>query len=151
MLDIDARVRDAAILHGLVVGICGAFELARACDGRFRRAIEDFDALYQFRAGAEGRWLRFRSGRLKTGRGVLSEADYELVLLDPVGVSKRVLEKRPNDMLQLLLENKLEQRRNIFYLFKLGYLAGLCTRRFGDIAGGVRGVAAAARTGREAA
>ena len=135
---IDARVRDAAILHGLVMGICGAFEVARACDDRFRRAISGFDACYQFRAGREGRWLRFGAGRVKTGRGVVTDADYELVLLDPVGVSKRFVDGKANDMLQLLLENKVEQRGNIYYLFKLGYLAGLCAKRVDDIAGVLR-------------
>jgi len=126
------RVRDGAILHGMVIGIWAVFKLVKLRSGRFRKAVEAFDATYQFRTGAIGRRLVFSAGRIRTTRGLVPSPDYELVLIDPPGVLKR-LYKNPNDLIKLLMENKIDQLGNNYFLFKFGYLVGLCERWFREL------------------
>ena len=130
-------LQDKILVHGMVIGTCAVFELVRRRYPRFGRALESFEATYQFRAGssksAACRCLVFTSGRVKTRHGFTTTADYEIVLLDPAAVVKQLLDN-PNDMLRLLLENKIDQYGNNYYLFKYGYLWGLCSRYFSDLA-----------------
>ncbi len=123
------KALNAAIMHGSVLGTRAIFELVRLFDKRFKRAIDTFEATYQFRTGASARRLVFSSGRLRTPRGTVPSPDYELVFLDPPGVFRHML-KDSNDVLRLLLENKIDQKGNNYYLFRYGYLWGLCNRFF---------------------
>lgn len=116
---------NAAIVHGMVMGNWAIFELVRHGEPRFQKSLEDFEAVYQFRAGKSGRRLIFAKGRIKNRSGVCDLPDYELVLIDPPGVLKGLV-KNPDDMIRLLMENRIDQRGNNYYLFKYGYLLGLC-------------------------
>jgi len=131
------KALDAAILNVMVVGIRGMFGLVNLRSPRFREALKGFDATYRFRAGSSARRLVFADGRIGAPRGEGPAPDYELILLDPAGVVKRMYEN-PDDMIKLLMENKIDQSGNNFYLFKFGYLLGLCERYFRDLAGSVR-------------
>jgi len=101
-------------------------------DVRFRKALERFDATYQFRTGPITRRLIFADGCIRTRRGLDPSSDYEIVLLDPPGVVRRIL-KNPDNLIKLLMENKIDQRGNNYYLFKFGYLLGLCDRYFQEL------------------
>jgi len=129
------KARNALIVHAMVIGIWLVFHLVKSRSARFRKALEQFNAIYQFRTGDTGRRLIFSDGRIKIRAGIISAPDYELVLLDPPGVLKR-LYKNPDDVIKLLMENKIDQRGNNFYLFKLGYLVGLCQRWFQELFAG---------------
>lgn len=129
--DVRGGVRDAFILHAIVLTSWVVFGVVRLLSRRFRRALRSFEATYQFRTASAGRQLIFSGGRIRTRRGIAGAPDFELVLLDPPGVLNR-LRENPNDMLALMLENKIDQRGNQFYLFKYGYLWGLCLRFFED-------------------
>lgn len=129
MQPVLTKTRDAAILHAMVVGNWALFRLVKLGDGRFKKAVTDFEATYQFRTRHAGRTLTFSGGRLSTRNGIASDADYELVLVDPPGVVKRMIEN-PDDMIKLLMENKIDQRGNNYFLFRYGYLLGLCDRFF---------------------
>jgi hypothetical protein len=123
------KVVDAAILHGLVIVIWAVFNLVRLRSERFRQALDRFQATYQFRAGTRARRLIFSAGRIATRGGPVPSPDYELILLDPWGVLRQLL-KNPNDLIRLLMENKIDQHGNNYFLFKFGYLLGLCERWF---------------------
>jgi len=126
------KARNALIVHAMVIAIWLVFHLVRSRSARFRKALEKFNAIYQFRTGDTGRRLIFLDGNIKIRGGIVPAPDYELVLLDPPGVLKR-LYKNPDDVIKLLMENKIDQRGNNFYLFKFGYLFGLCQRYFQDL------------------
>ena len=132
MKPVFEKIERAAILHGMVVGCWLLFKLFGLRYRRFRKAMEEFDAVYQFRTGSSARLLIFSKGCIKTRRGVVPLPDYELVLLDPAGVLERLL-KNPDDMIKLLMENKIDQRGNIYYFFKFGYFLGLCQRCFREL------------------
>ena len=125
-------MRDAAIVHGLVLGCAAMFGWVNLRYERFRCALDGFDAVYQFRAGSAVRRLIFSGGRIRTRLGAAEEPDYELALIEPVGVV-RCLVNNPDDMIKLLMENKIDQQGNNFYLFKFGYLLGLCDRYFQEV------------------
>ncbi len=129
MKSITDRAIDEAVLHGMVLGTWAAFRLVKSRSRRFRNAIDSFDATYQFRAGSTGRRLIFSGGRISTRMGFSPSPDYELVLIDPLGALRQLF-KNPDDMIRLLMENKIDQRGNNYYLFKYGYLLGLCERFF---------------------
>ncbi len=126
------KILDAVILHGVVIGSWLVLRLVKRRSRRLQKALENFRAIYQFRTGATGRLLIFSDGRITTRRGIVPEPDYEIDLIDPLGVLKR-LAKNPDDVIKLLMENKIDQRGNNFYLFKFGYLLGLCQRWFQEL------------------
>lgn len=123
---------NAAIIHGMGIGSWLIFTLVKLRYSRLKKALENFNAVYQFRAGSTGRLLIFSDGRITTRSGIVKAPDYELDLIDPPGVLKRLL-KNPDDVIKLLMENKIDQRGNNFYLFKYGYLLGLCQRYFQEL------------------
>ncbi len=127
MKSIADRALDEAILHGMVIGTWAAFRLVKLRSRRFRNAVDSFEATYQFRTASAGRTLIFSGGRITTRRGFSPSPDYEIVLLDPRGAFRQLF-KNPDDMIRLLMENKIDQRGNNYYLFKYGYLLGLCER-----------------------
>lgn len=121
------HVVQAAGLHGALLATWGIFEGVRLRDDRFRRALESFDATYQFRFDSTVGRLVFSGGRVRFRPGEAPSPECEVVLIDPVG-ALRLMRREPGNMLQLLLENKIDHRGNQFYLFKFGFLLGLCRR-----------------------
>ena len=129
MAAIVRSFRDGLMIHAAVFGLGLLLEVLRRRDARIQRALTNFSACYQFRTphGAARR-LIFAGGRARTRAGLADAPDYEVVLLDPPAVVEQ-LARDPDDVVRLLLENKIDQRGNPYYLFKLGYLMGLCERR----------------------
>ena len=123
---------DALLLHLVVAGIRTVFAVARWTNPKFRKAIASFEATYQFRAGPSTRRLVFQDGRISTHRGACPAPEYEVVFIDLPG-ALRIMSKEPNNPLRLLSQKKIEQRGNNYYLFKLGYLFGLCERQLRDL------------------
>lgn len=134
METLATRAQHAALLHGSVIGTWLVFKLARRLDPRMKKATKTFEATYQFRSGSAVRRLIFTGGRVTTRRGAVADPDYELVLLDPPAVIRQLAED-PNDVLRLLMDNKVRQRGNMYYLFRYGYLWGLCRRYATELAG----------------
>ena len=126
------KILDAIILHGVVIGSWLVFMLVKLRYSRFQKALENFSATYQFRTGSMGRLLIFSNGRIITRRGIIPDPDYELDLINPLGVLKRLV-RNPDDLIKLLMENKIGQRGNNYFLFKFGYLLGLCQRWLLDL------------------
>ncbi len=143
------NLASGAALHLMVLAIWLALILVRAFEPRLSRAVSGFEATYCFRQGRAARLLSFSAGRISTRRGVReSPADYEITFIDLPG-AVRHLRKRPNDLLTLMATNKITRSGNDHYLFKLGYMLGVCESGFRDlrsrlhpfegIAGGERG------------
>jgi hypothetical protein len=129
---LERALTDACVIHGIGVGSWALFELFGRRFERFRGALDGFEATYQFRAGSACRRLVFADGHVTTRRGAVAAPEYELELLDPVAVV-RCVAADPNDVLRLLMENRIEQRGNNYYLFQLGYLMGLCQHLWGTV------------------
>jgi hypothetical protein len=123
------RLMQGAVLHLLLMAVALLFKIFRLLDKRFSRAVKGYEAVYVFRTPSSSRSMIFDHGRIRTRRGDTGSPDYEILLLDPPGALKAVLEN-PNDLVSLVVENKINQRGNLFFLYKLGYLAGLIEARF---------------------
>lgn len=127
-----SRVETGLLFHASVVGIWLVFAFIRLIDERFRRAIESFEATYQFRVGTSTRRLIVSDSRVRTRRGAVEAPEFEIVFLDLPGALRHML-KDANDMLTLMVENKIDQTGNNYYLFKFGYLCGLCERSLREL------------------
>lgn len=125
------------LLHASVLGIWLVFILVRLVDPRFRGAIESFEATYQFRVGTATRRLIVSDGRVRTRRGAVEAPEFEIVFLDLPGALRHML-KDANDVLTLMVENKIDQTGNNYYLFKFGYLCGLCERSVRELPSKIR-------------
>ncbi len=124
--------RSSLLLHGLVIGMSAGFRIARGTDSRFRRALEGYRATYLFRAGAASRQLIVGDGRIRTRAGRCAKPDCEIVFYDLSATLKHIREQ-PDDRFGRLSDNRIEQIGNKFYVFKLGYLGGLCEKRLRDL------------------
>jgi hypothetical protein len=123
----DERV-DRLLLRATVEALATSFDLARRLDPSFRRALEGFEATYQFSHGATSHQLCISPDRIRARPGRAASADYEVVFFDLRAALLR-LRRDPSDLLGLQLENLIEETGNIHYLFRLGYLFGLLQRR----------------------
>ena len=122
------RTIETALLHVFVIELAAIFSLMRRRDERFARAVSDYRAVYQFVVGRSARRLIIDNGQIRTRRGKGSKVDYEIVFFDLLS-ALRQFSQQPNDVLQLLLQNKIDKSGNNFYLFRFGYLCGLCESR----------------------
>jgi hypothetical protein len=123
---VRGAIGEGALLHALVIGLATVLEIGRRGDHRLDDALSGFEARYLFRAGASARQLLIRGERRVCSRAGIGEApDFEISFLDLHGALVG-LRNGPQDVFQLLLENKIDQRGNKHYLFRLGYLLGLC-------------------------
>ncbi len=129
------RMQDV-LLHVILVAAGVLFNFFRLMDRRFSRAVDSFEAVYVIRTPSAARSLVFGRGRIRTRRGADGSPDYEIALLDPPGALKGILEN-PNDLITLVVENKINQQGNLFYLYKIGYLIGLAEARFRSLSGGL--------------
>lgn len=127
-----ANLGTTLLLHALVFALWLTFSCMRLVNPRFRRAIGSLDTTYQFRSGCAVRQLIISSGRVRTHAGAASTPDYEIAFLDLAGVLRH-LRVDSNDVVGLLMENKIEQTGNEYHLFNLGYLIGLCRRFVSDL------------------
>lgn len=127
MVQLLKKSFDLALLHVFVVVVWIVFVCTRALSLRFRKTVEGFEATYQFRSASSARRLDISNGHVSTHSGVCASPDYEIYFIDLFG-SLRHMVKNSNDVLWLVLENKIDHSGNIYYLFKLGYLFGLIER-----------------------
>lgn len=126
------RIKQALFLHTFVIAVWLLFNVFRLLDKRFATAIRSFSATYHFCTPLCVRSLVFDCGRIKTRRGKSPSPDFEILILDPLGVLVS-MSNNPDDLYTLVMENKINQSGNLFFLYKFGFLAGLCNRRFQDI------------------
>lgn len=127
-------LRAALVLPAVARGLAWTLTIARRLEPRLERALAGYDAVYELRAGKTARRLVFSAGRITTGpaptEGTATDGepdyqpDYEIVFFDLMG-ALRHLARHPDDVLTLLFENRIEQRGNVYYLFRLGYLLAL--------------------------
>lgn len=122
------RLAQAALFHASVLGLWAMFNCFRLFDMRFRKSVESFAAQYQFRMSSCARTLVFRGGRIRTRRGTVQNPDYVIRILDPPGLLRSVRDSRV-DPISLVMENKISQSGNLFFLYRFGYLLGLCEAR----------------------
>ncbi len=105
----------------LLEGMSWAFFL----DRDFRKNIENFEGRYVFRTGknpAEEYSATFRDGGMKVKEGGLEEWDVRITFQDAEGL-KAFLFSKDNDMLNAVLENKVQTDGNLNYLYKFGFMA----------------------------
>lgn len=123
------NLRDAVLLNAVVVILCLVFKAAMRLDARFRKAADSFSAVYQFSSGRAARRLIFTGRGVATRRGRCGVPDFEIRFIDLTGALS-YMAKYPNDPITLIMENRIEQVGNLFYLYKFGYLCGLCESFF---------------------
>lgn len=127
MVKLAMKTTNSALLHSLLLIMWAVFFSARLLSGRFHKALEGFEATYQFRSAAAARRLVFSNGKISTRAGTCESPEYEILFIDLFG-SLHQLVKSSNDVLRLVFENKIDHSGNIYYLFKIGYLFGLIER-----------------------
>ena len=118
----------------LIYGVWLLFNIMKRISPPMGRTLADFSAVYGFRSNYAVRQMVFDRGKIRIRQKWQDQPDFELTFIDfPGAVS--LLRQHPGDMIRLLLENKIHKQGNIYFLFKLGYLFGLCqrvlTERFG--------------------
>ncbi len=118
------RLWTGLVLHTVVLGVWGVFISARVLMPRFRNAVKGFEATYQFRFAASARRLVISKGRIKTHGGACESPDYEIEFIDLPGALRHMFGDS-NDVMGLVIENKIDQKGNVYYLFQFGYLFGL--------------------------
>ncbi len=117
-------LREAALLHGSVLGLQALLSLSRRLDARVRHTLSAEEVVFQFRTERSARRLVIADGRVRSSAGLCTDPDFEVVFVDLEGALRRIREE-PGNLLSLLVENKIEQRGNTYYLFELGYLLTL--------------------------
>lgn len=122
------RLEQAILFHSLILALWAVFNFFGLFDKRFKKSVESFSATYQFRTPSTARVLVFDGGRIRTRRGTVSSSDYEVTIPDPLALLKS-LNNNQNDPLSLVMENKISQSGNLFFLYRFGYLLGLCSAR----------------------
>ncbi|MBU1669974.1 MAG: hypothetical protein KKF41_03440 [Actinobacteria bacterium] len=124
------------VLHALLTVVAFAFNRLKVLDARFGRAVAGYDAVYVFSTPSSERTLVFGRGRIRTRRGRAPSPDFEISILDPPGALRAIL-RNPDDPISLVVQNKIEQSGNLFFLYKLGSLFGLSRAYLNRVAGGV--------------
>jgi hypothetical protein len=124
--------RDALLLHVAIIGLSLVFKLARLLDARFRKAVASYCAVYQFRSENSARQIVFKQGRIASRRGECQAPDFVITFIDLPGALS-YMAKYSNDPITLLMENKIDQIGNLYFLYKFGYLCGLCEDYFSNI------------------
>ena len=110
-----------ALMHLAVVGVSMSMNAARVFPS-FRDALRNARMTVQFRSGGAARRLIIHGTTIQTRPGTARRPDYEVELIDLQGAIEH-LRQDPDDLLGLLVTNKVSGRGNTYYLFQLGYLA----------------------------
>ena len=95
-----------------------------ALDPAFRRNIENFQAVYQFKSKDDGFGvlLEFANGDLSFRQGLSDDATITIIFKDG-GSLIRYLISQKKDVFQALLHNEIQVSGNLNYIYKLGFLA----------------------------
>lgn len=119
------------LLQGFVLTLLAVFRAAWLMDPRFRKAVRSFRATYVFHSGDAAGQLVFKpGGRFHfSPRPASGREDYRVDFLDLPAAVERMAED-PNDVIRLLLENRVDASGNVYYLFHFGYLCELCRPYF---------------------
>jgi len=125
-------LRDSFLLHISIILIALVFRLFHLSSRRFRNATDSFDSVYQFRSGRSVRRLIFSNNRITTRHGPCASPDFEIHFIDLPGALAYIA-KYPNDPITLIMENKIVQIGNLYYLYRFGYYCGLCESIIGNL------------------
>ncbi len=125
-------LRDSFLLHITIISIALIFRIFHLISRRFRNATDSFDSIYQFRSGHSVRRLIFSNNRIATRSGPCPSPDFEIHFIDLLGTLAYIA-KYPNDPITLIMENKIVQIGNLYYLYRFGYYCGLCESIIGNL------------------
>ena len=131
------KLTNKLVFHGSIMAINIMFNFVKKHDLRFKRSVDSYNAIYQFRYRQSARQLIFNNGKIKTMSGLFHSPDFEIAFIDITKVIRKTKDD-PGNMLVLLLENLICVNGNTFYLFKFGYLVGICDYYFRNIGKKVR-------------
>ena len=116
------------LLELLLVGMDLAFFVSRS----YRRHIEDFEARYVFMArnGRVDATVDFADGDMQVHEQAMEQWTVRVTFTDAAALRKFLFSK-DKDILNSLLENKVQVEGNLNYLYKFGFMARDLMRRLG--------------------
>lgn len=104
-----------------------AFELSPA----YRRNIEGFEGVLLFTAGdGVAASATFQNGQMTMGHEHIDHPNAQIAFRDPAALRAYLL-SGGQDILQAILENKVETKGNLNYIYRFGFLARDLARRLG--------------------
>jgi hypothetical protein len=124
-------IKEKLIFFALIYGMWLLFGIMKRVSHPMGRTLADLSAVYCFRSKYSVRQMVFDRGKILIREKWRDQPDFELTFIDLPGAVS-LLKDHPGDMIRLLLENKIHKRGNMYFLFKLGYLFGLCQRVLDD-------------------
>jgi hypothetical protein len=120
------RLRWAGLGLGLRVLAFSLMRTARK-DAWLDRAIKELDGVFRFRSGDRifSRHLVFRDGRVFVKKDWDGDADFTFTIYDFSGLA---LNTKTENILDVIIGNKVGQSGNMYYLFQFGFVTSLLER-----------------------
>ena len=93
------------------------------------QALHILDGIYRFenKDGKFYRYLVFENGKVKVPRDWAGPANFTFTLREPAA---SYLRTKPEDILQIVIGNKIAQSGNTYFLFQFGFIMSLMERYF---------------------
>ena len=119
---LDSLQNEAA--EAFLKGLFFLMQVKCAIDPAFRRNIEDFQAVYQFKGKDDGFGvlLEFADDDLSFREGLTDEATITIIFKDGGGLIRFLISQK-KDVFQALLHNEVQVSGNLNYIYKLGFMA----------------------------
>jgi len=122
------KLRWGAIGAGLQV-LASVLMWASRRDALLGRAIRECRGTYRFesRAGDQARHLVFAGGKVSARKKRPEAVHFTFTLRQPDAFS---FSSRPDQLLEILIGNKIVQTGNLYYVYQLGFILSLLERYF---------------------
>lgn len=110
--------------EAFLLGLSFLLKVKVALDPAFRRNIENFQAVYQFKSKDDGVGvlLEFDDGDVNYREGLSDDATFTVVFKDGGGLIRFLISQK-KDVIQALLNNEIQVSGNLNYIYKLGFMA----------------------------
>jgi hypothetical protein len=125
-LAVKERIRWALIGSGLRVLAILLMRTGRK-DPWLDRALKELKGIYRFES-ADARFFRLlvlKEGKVKMARNLPDEADFTFTIYEPSALGLRT---RPENILEVVIGNKIGQSGNIYHLYQFGFIMSLLER-----------------------
>jgi len=122
------KLRWGAIGLGLKV-LASVLRWASKRDAMLGRAIREYQGTYRFESG-DGEYARhlvFAGGRVFARKQKPEEVHFTFTLQQPDALG---FSSRPDQLLEILIGNKIGQTGNLYYVYQFGFIMSLLERYF---------------------
>jgi hypothetical protein len=104
---------------------------SRKKDEWLERALSEFEGVYRFEShgGEHFHHLVFADGRVFAARKWSAAPNFTFTLHRPEDLSLRVA---PENVLEVVIANKIGQSGNLYYLYQFGFIMSLLRRSLGS-------------------